>query len=152
EAIRLKPAEGLSYYNRGVAFHYKKEYEKAIGDYSAAIRLEPNCSNAHSNLAWMLATCPKAGLRDGKKAVEHAERACNLSSWNVADQLSTLAAAYAESGKFKEAVKWQQKAIALGFGEEGDRVRESNKLKLYEAGKPFREEEDTAQPSRQPRK
>ena len=68
---------------------------------------------AYNNLAWVLATCPKDNLRQGKRAVELAERACKLADWKDVASLGSLAAAYAECGEYKEAQKWQKKAIEL---------------------------------------
>ena len=91
-------------------------------------------------LAWVLATCPEDAVRDGHKAIDVAKKACELSRWKDANQLRSLAAAYAESGNFKEAVRWEETAIKLGYAdrEEGERARE--RFKLYEEGKPYREE------------
>ena len=52
-------------------------------------------------------------MRDGKKAVESATQACEMTNWNDPDMLGTLAAAYAETGDFDDAIKWQQKAVDL---------------------------------------
>ncbi len=140
EVIHLGPESADSYYNRGIAHSDKKEYAKAIADYTEAIRLNPKDPDAKGNLAWILATCPKDDVRDGKKAVEYATKACELSNWRNAIDLYILAAAYAESGNFKEAVKWQKKAIELGFPDKGKEKKAQERLKLYEAGKPFRDE------------
>ena len=138
ESIRLDREASGAYQNRGLAYHHKKEYAKAVADYTEAMRLDPNDSDAHSNLAWLLATCPKAEFRDGKRAVELATRACKLSDWKDANHMENLAAAYAECGRFEEAVEWQSKAVALAAGLEN--LNESRqRLDLFKDGKPFRE-------------
>jgi tetratricopeptide (TPR) repeat protein len=138
EAIRLDPESDGAYHNRAHAYAEKKEYAKAVADYNESIRLNPDEPDSYSNLAWLLATCPKAELRDGKRAVELATRACVLSNWKDANDLENLAAGYAECGQFEEAVQWQTKAVDLGTGlEKLDESRQ--RLELYKQGKPFRE-------------
>jgi hypothetical protein len=71
-------------------------------------------------------------------AIDHATRACELTDWKSWSKLDTLAAAYAEAGKFDKAVEFQQKAVETAAQDaEEDRLRE--RLKLYQGGKPFRE-------------
>jgi serine/threonine-protein kinase len=138
EAIRLDPESDGAYYNRAHAYADKKEYAKAIADYNEAIRLAPEDASSHTSLAWLLATCPQAEFRDGQRAVELATRACELSDWKDANDLENLAAAYAECGRFDDAVQWQTKAVALGTGlENPDESRQ--RLDLFKAGKPFRD-------------
>jgi tetratricopeptide (TPR) repeat protein len=139
EAIRLDPKNADAFFWRGAAYNNKKEYDKAISDYSEAIRLDPKHDKALNGLAWSLATCPKDSVRNGKKAVELATKACDLSEWKIANNLDTLAAAHAECGDFKEAVKWQKKAIELGLGDNKETAeRPKKRLQLYEDGKPCR--------------
>jgi tetratricopeptide (TPR) repeat protein len=139
DAIRLIPKDPSAYYNRGVVYGQLKEYDKAIRDYNEVIRLNPKDADARNALAWLLATSPKDSLRDGKKAVEHATKACELTSWNEATSLDNLAAAYAECRDFTMAVMWQKKALELGFPDK-EKVKARQRLKLYEAGKPYRDE------------
>ena len=137
--IRLNPKYVDAYINRGIAYNEKKEYGKAIEDCSQAIRLDPKSADSHNALAWVFATCPKEGVRDGKKAIEHATRACELSQWKNAYMLDSLAAAHAETGNFKDASKWQKAAIEMGYDDKEDTEKARQRLKLYEEGKPYRE-------------
>ena len=140
EAIRLDPKDaGAYYYNRGHAWHDKKEYDKAIADYGEAIRLDPKDGAAYNHLAWLRAVCPKPECRDGKKSVELASRACELSGWKEAYHVGTLAAAYAEAGDFDKAVEWQTKANAL-YTESQDKDKGEKRLKLYREKTPYRDE------------
>ena len=58
--------------------------------------------------------------------------------WHDPVYLDTLSAAHAECDEFTEAVKWQTKAISL-LNTDADKTRYESRLKLYEAGKPYRE-------------
>jgi tetratricopeptide (TPR) repeat protein len=83
-----------------------------------------------------LATSPNAKRRDGKTAIEFATKACELTSWKDPAYLDTLSAAYAESGDFDAAVKWQTKAIEL-LTNEGEKDAYRTRLKLYQERKPY---------------
>jgi Flp pilus assembly protein TadD len=138
EAIRLDPQDDAAYFNRGYAYDKKKEYAKAVSDYRESVRLAPDDPDGYSNLAWLLATCPEDGLRDGKRAVELATRACELSGWTDANDIENLAAAHAEDRRFDEAVRWQTKALDVMTGLPSlNDARE--RLALYKRGTPFRD-------------
>jgi tetratricopeptide (TPR) repeat protein len=115
------------------------EYDMALADFDEAIRLDPNAANPYGIRAWTLATCPIDKYRDGKKAVELAIRACDLSEWKENYHLQALAATYAESGNFDKAVKMQEKALEpLGEGEEI--MTAESRLDFYKEKKPYRDE------------
>ena len=80
------------------------KWRYAIPAYRAALALEPESPGFLNNLAWLLATCPEPGLRDGAEAVQLANRACDLTQSRRAVMVGTLAAAYAEAGRFDQAV------------------------------------------------
>nr|NIV77135.1 hypothetical protein [Gammaproteobacteria bacterium] len=93
---------------------------------------------AHNDYAWLLATHEEAELRDGKLAIEFAERA--VARERTATYLDTLAAAYAEAGRFDDAVSTQEQAIAmLNEAEQELRGELAEHLDAYRAGRPWRE-------------
>src|SRR5262249_9195869 len=85
EAIRLDAQKAQYYFERGQAWslmwYKKKDYGKAINDYDHAIRLKPNYQEAYLELADLLATCPQAKHRDGRRAIQMATKLCELSNW-----------------------------------------------------------------------
>jgi tetratricopeptide (TPR) repeat protein len=109
--------------------------------YEAALRLAPNTVKVLNNYAWLLATDPRDSLRDGRKAVELAERGCRLTEWREPVVAGTLAAAYAEAGRFDDAIKTGEKArdIARGCHAEDLARRNGELLELYRQHKPYRE-------------
>ena len=111
-AIALDPGSASAYLERGIAWAGQKAYGKAIADYGQVLRLAPENSRALNSLAWIWATCPVAAYRNGEAAVEAAHRACQLTDGKNARMLGTLAAAYAELGKFDDAVQTQQRAVS----------------------------------------
>ena len=115
----------------------KRQFGSALDDYAAAIDLDGEAAEAHNSRAWIQATAPDEQLRDGKRAVESATKACELTEWKRADMLDTLSAAYAEIGDFGKAVEWQAKAVELA--PEPAKKEFETRLALYRSGQPFRD-------------
>jgi tetratricopeptide (TPR) repeat protein len=138
EAVRLDPRDSDAYCGRGWAWREKQEFARSLADFSQALRINSRDACALDGRAWIFATCPNPTYRDGKKAVEIAIEACELTRWKEAYCLETLAAAYAEVGDFAAAVKWQVKAIEL---ESDPKEKEDYRarLKLFQEKKPFHE-------------
>lgn len=137
KSIELDPAYLVPWHLRGRTWEAKKEYARARADYEKAVELagKPGLAGYHTSLAVLLAACPDATVRDGKKALEAARRAYGLAKGPT--ELVAMAAAHAELGEFDQAVEWQEKAIAVAPNKTlSDQYRE--RLKLYQDKKPYR--------------
>ena len=124
-------------------------HARALADCAQQIRRYPDLPWGHRLLAWILASCPEARFRDGKRAVAEATRAAELTNWKDSDALRALAAAYAEAGDFANAVRWQQRSLEVeqefhkrfpppNRGGMAAPSGSDSALELYKAGKPFR--------------
>jgi tetratricopeptide (TPR) repeat protein len=94
-------------------------------------------AGTYNEIAWLKATCSRDQYRDGKKALEMATRACELTDWKNWQFIDTLSAAYAETSDFARAIQWQTKAIEMAPEKEKEPLRV--RLKLYQGNKPYRE-------------
>lgn len=108
--------------------------------YDAVLEKEPDDELALNNLSWLLSTSPEDTVRDGKKALELALKACELTEYKKAYILSTLAAAYAELGQFDKAVEWSRKSVDLAEKEDEDRLDDlKRELEAFQRNEPWRE-------------
>ena len=131
------PKRAQYFCNRGLCYAAKGEHAKAIADYTTALQIDANLLSAHNSLAWTLATCPQPRLRDGKRAVAEATKACELSGWKDPADWDTLAAAAAEAGDFSTAVKWQTKCLESPTLPPSEKPGAQARLALYQAHKPY---------------
>jgi Flp pilus assembly protein TadD len=118
-----------------------QQVSEAIHHYREALRLKPDHVLVINNLAWLRATAPQPEWRDGKEAVALAEQACSLTGRRNPSFLGTLAAAYAEAGRFPEAVATIQEAmkVAKAVGSEAILPVQSQMLAQFQSGQPFHE-------------
>jgi tetratricopeptide (TPR) repeat protein len=130
---------------RGDAYLSIGQHADAIRDYDAALKLQENETGVLNNLAWVLATSPDDNLRDGKRALELAKKACELTEYKAPHIISTLAACHAEAGDFDEAIRVSQKAVE---DDQDQQKQLQSELDAYKERKPWREkqltEENTA--------
>lgn len=140
ESIRIIPNDSEAYNNRGIAWFYKGDYDRAIADCTKALELNPGYADAYHQLALILATCPDKRYRNATQAIELAQRAVELSP--EANFLDTLAAAYAEAGRFGDAITTQKRAITLlrKQGKTNELSEYVERLGSYKARKPLREQ------------
>jgi len=141
KAITLGPDHPGAYHQLALCLSKVQKRKEAIAACREGLRIYPFNFNLLNNLAWALATNPDAALRNGAEAVLLAERSCQLTSYEKPTLIGTLAAAYAEAGRFDEAVKAGEKAqrLALAAGEKEVAERNEELLKLYRAGRPYHE-------------
>ena len=130
----------------------RSDAEISIGDHKAAradlekaLELRPDDSGVLNNLAWLLATSPDDDLRDGKRAIELAVKACEKTEWKQAHIVSTLAAGHAEAGDFAAAQKFSRQAVELGDDTADVKDQLRQELASYEAGKPWRERQEVSE-------
>jgi len=119
-------------------------WHRVVTDLQRVLSLKPDSSTratALNNLAWTLATCPDGSVRNGKEAVSDAEQACNLTGFKQSGMVNTLAAAYAEAGRFSDAISAAENAIqlAIAAGDTRSAATTRRLLAQYREGKPWRE-------------
>ena len=138
-ALELNPVEIEPRRLMAVVLTVQGRTEEAIREYQEILRRSPDDLDALNNVAWMRATHADAAHRDGAEAVRLAERALAKSPTPEAVLYSTLAAAYAESGRFPEAVRAGERAVTLAraAGAAPDARRYEEQLRSYRAGRPF---------------
>lgn len=119
------------------------DFRTAIDEYREVLARQPGNSLATNNLAWILATHADAGIRDGAEAVAVAESLVKSSGSADANAWDTLAAAYAEVGRFTDAVSAVEKAIRLTAESKSPASLQAmqHRLRLYQAGRPYHEPE-----------
>ena len=107
-----------------------------------SLALEADNNGVLNNLAWLLATSPDDELRDGKRAIELATKACEKTEWKQAHIISTLAAGYAETGDFEKAREFSRKAVETGDPSAEVKEQLASELASYEKEKPWRERQE----------
>ena len=125
----------------GTALIQQGRIREAIEQWHDALAIEPENGNAASNLAWVFATCPDDSIRDGRRAVELAEKALRISGGKIPMIFRVLAAAYAEDGRFSQAIETAQRGadLATSQGNSGLAAELQSNIALYQAGTPLRD-------------
>ncbi len=140
--LELVPNSAQAHFRFGQALQAQRDFKAAITEYQRTLELDPKHLPARLTLAWLLATCPDASLRDGSRAVELARQAEQLANQGESPQmLDTLAAAYAEAGRYPEAVETARRALSLTATQNNKPLAEAiqTHLRLYEANSPYHE-------------
>jgi tetratricopeptide (TPR) repeat protein len=159
ETIRLQPAFVAASWQRALTYVLMGNYPAAMRDLDAVAKVAFQVGNASqlamilNERAWLRATCQNASIRDGKRAVEDAKKACDLVKWERGQYIDTLAAACAEAGDFDAAVRYQEQAMAVKktetpipknkmgktFAATNSEQGYTHRLELYKHHQPLRE-------------
>jgi tetratricopeptide (TPR) repeat protein len=140
DAIALDPNNAATYLYRAHLYLVEADPESALADLEEVMRRAPDFPGAANDYAWTLATNPKDSVRNGRKAIEFAKKACHETDYKHAPTVDTLAAAHAESGDWDGALKWQQEALTLAEKTHPDDVKGmKERLALFKEKKAFRE-------------
>jgi tetratricopeptide (TPR) repeat protein len=146
DAIQRQPPVAQAYYSLGTLYLKDSETlrdihpQQAITYLERALALQPDSVQTLHTLAWTLATHPDATVRNGERALALAETACRQTGYQSPVLLDTLAAAYAEAGRFAEAIAAAQGAVAHARRVQKDElaVQIQSRISLYQSGIPYR--------------
>ena len=155
--LQADPENVAALRSRGDALLSVGDHKKAIADYESAVSTVSNvdlkeadefqrqeAAGIYNNLSWVLATSPIDSVRDGKRSLELAEMAAELSDYKAPHILSTLAAAFAEAGDFEKAIEWSKKSVELGDAENHEQLEQLElELESYKKGEAWREKQET---------
>jgi Flp pilus assembly protein TadD len=141
EAIRINPTNAMIHAHVALALERLAQIREAVAQYQQALRLDAGMPVVLNNLAWILASNPDPQIRNGAEAVRLAEQACALTRYQEATLVSTLGAAYAEAGRFEQAVEMARKAevLAASAGNQAFAQRNKKMAELFLARQPCRE-------------
>jgi tetratricopeptide (TPR) repeat protein len=137
-ALRADPRNAESHYNLANLLLQAGRSAEAVAHYHEALAIKPGSSLVGNRLAWVLATSDDANVRNGPQAVNLAEQICPMGKCTQPEFLDTLAAAYAEAGRFDRAVDAASRALESARGRNpglADRITE--RLDVYRSGNAY---------------
>ena len=139
DALRARPDDDAARRELAALLAREDRVEEAVGEYRRLLERDAGDLDALVNIAWMRATHREAAHRDGREAVRSAECAVVRSPEPLAVLQATLAAAYAEAGRFTAAVRAGERAVELAraAGETAEAERYERQLAHYRRGRPF---------------
>lgn len=138
-ALRLEPEYVRAHTNLGAALRLKGRPAEAIHHFRQALAIRPDDSDTLYNLAWLLGTYPDASIRDPSEAVRLAERAARVTLRKDAAVLDVLAAAYAATGRFDDAIATARAALALLPSRSELATSVQQRLDFYTKGRPYQQ-------------
>ena len=137
KVLEIDPTHGKGHYNMAFSLNKLGRFQDAISHYEQALQILPEDIGSLNNLSWILATCSNGSFRNGDRAVELAYYACQLTEFNNAAVIDTMAAAYAQAGKFELAVAAAKRSLSITKPTESRFELRNRLLQLYMEGKAF---------------
>ena len=139
--LELEPANVEARNTLGTALIQQGKLREAIDQWQEVLAIQPENGNAASNLAWVFATCTDDSIRDGARSAQLGERALRISAGKIPMIYKVLAAAYAESGRFADAVETAQRGaeLATNQGNPALAAELESYIALYQSGRPLRD-------------
>lgn len=107
------PLQAITEYGEALESLDRGDFRQGIVLFTKSMKSDPDFLWAANNLAWLLATCSKDEVRNGKAAVTYAKTACQKSDWHCWSFMDTLAASFAEAGEFDYAVECGERALMI---------------------------------------
>ena len=140
-ALALDPDYTRAHANLGEAYAARGKRASAAEQFALAVHFDPDNPFLLNRLAWLLATSPEDSVRNGPRAVELAERAATITRREDVMSMETLSAAYAEAGRFEDAVTAGRAALALAEkqGNESTAADLARRLQIFQMRQPYRE-------------
>jgi len=141
KSLQINPRYFLAQYNLGQAYLMQGKTEQAVDSWYKTLELNPDYVRSLNNLAWLIATHRQSKFYNPQKALLFAKRACELTKYENAGALDTLAVAYAAAGRFSEAVATGKKAIQIAesIGQQDLAGQIKNRVELFKAGQAYYE-------------
>jgi tetratricopeptide (TPR) repeat protein len=141
QALGLAPFSADLHVALGSAMLFNGRESEASDQLEYAWRLNPDSADMLANVAWRLATRADAAQENGRVAVKLAEQACAWTQYQKPIQVGTLAAAYAQAGRYEEAVKTAERvrALAVATGQADLTAKAQELIDLFRSGRPYRE-------------
>jgi tetratricopeptide (TPR) repeat protein len=139
KALRVDDRDPFHFLLRGLASWKQGDYASAERYLKRHVELEPDEAEGRRLLALLYAACPKPGVRDGKQALIHARRACEIAGEKDWACLDALAAAHAEAGEYEDALRVIEEAKTLAVGEKLDVIE--RRWHRYSVNQPLRLEQ-----------
>lgn len=143
-AVRIRPDFAAGHENLGYAFYLQGKFADSLTHLRLALADEPDRVSVLNLAASLLATCPDASIRNGTEAIALASRAQQLTAGHDAAILDTLSAAYAEAGRFSQAINVEDQAVALATQQGNLPLTNTLKTHLtrYKSNAPLRQPPD----------